>query len=255
VSLTAIAVVPSAPLLLPGASPAQPPAVAAEVAALRSDVSEALTALPAGLRAAIVLGCGDELLVHAAVRATLGSYGRPRVAATLRLDRPLLAAVGDRGQAPTIQEDELHGDLAVLALLLAAARPDVAIVPMTVPTRASRGVLDALAAGLTGAAAAVDGEVAVVAAGDLAATLDVTSPGYLVDGAVAFDDAAVAAIRALDEDAFAALGPDEAGRVQARGWGPLTVALAAARLARLTLAEVAYHAPRGVGQVVGRPAT
>jgi hypothetical protein len=116
-------------------------------------------------------------------------------------------------------------------------------------------VLDALAAGLTGAAAAVDGEVAVVAAGDLAATLDVTSPGYLVDGAVAFDDAAVAAIRALDEDAFAALGPDEAGRVQARGWGPLTVALAAARLARLTLAEVAYHAPRGVGQVVGRPAT
>ena len=253
-SLTAIAVVPAAPLLLPGASPAQPPAVTEEVVALRSDVSNALTALPSGLRAAIVLVCGDELLVHAAARATLRSYGRPQVAATLRLDRALLAAAGSRGQAPTIQEDELHGDLAVLALLLAAARPEVAVVPMTVPTRASRGVLDALAAGLVGAAEAVDGQVAVVAAGDLAATLGTASPGYLVDGAVAFDDAAVAAVRAVDEDAFAALGPVEAERVQARGWGPLTVALAAARLAGLTFAEVDYHAPRGVGQVVGRPA-
>jgi hypothetical protein len=254
-SLVAIAVVPAAPLLLAGASPAQPAGLVDAVAALRSDVANALAALPTGLRAAIVLTCGDELLVHAAARATLRSYGRPQVAATLRLDRPLLGAVGDRGQAPTVQEDELHGDLAVLALLLAAARPEVAIVPLTVPTRASRGVLDALAAGLVGAAAAVDGTVSVVAAGDLAATLDTTSPGYLVEGATAFDAAAVAAVGAVDEDAFAALGPDEAGRVQARGWGPLTVALAAARLAGLRFAEVGYHAPRGVGQVVGRPAS
>jgi hypothetical protein len=255
VSLTAIAVVPAAPLLLPGVSPAQPPELAEAVAALRKDVAAALAGLPTGLRAAIVLGCGDELLVHAAARATLRSYGRPQVAATLRLDRPLLAAAGDRGQAPTIQEDELHGDLAVLSLLLAAARPEVAVVPMTVPTRASRGVLDALAAGLVGAAAAVDGPVAVLASGDLAATLDTSSPGYLVEGATAFDEAAVAAVRAVDEGAFAALGPAEAGRVQARGWGPLTVALAAARLVGLSFAAVDYHAPRGVGQLVGRPAT
>jgi hypothetical protein len=255
VSLAAIAVVPAAPLLLPDASPAQPADVTEAVADLRSDVAAALAALPTGLRAAIVLACGDELLVHTAGRATLASYGRPQVAAPLRLDRPLLAAVGDRGQAPTIQEDDLHGDLAVLALVLAAARPEVAIVPVTVPTRASRGVLDALAAGLVGAAGAVDGPVAVVAAGDLAATLTTTSPGYLVEGATAFDAAAVAALRAVDEDAFAALGPLVAGRVQARGWGPMTVALAAARLAGPTFAEVSYHAPRGVGQVVGRPAT
>jgi hypothetical protein len=255
VSLTAIAVVPAAPLLLEGASPAQPPELADAVAALRADVTDALAALPSDLRAAIVLCCGDEFLVHSAARATLRSYGRAQVATSLRLDRPLLAAVGDRGQSPTIQEDELHGDLAVLALLLAATRPDVAVVPMTVPTRASRGVLDAVAAGLVGAAAAVPGQVAVVAAGDLAATLDTHSPGYRVEGATAFDAAAVAAVRAVDKDAFAALGPDEAGRVQARGWGPLTVALAAACLARLRFAEVVYHAPRGVGQVVGRPAT
>jgi hypothetical protein len=254
-TLAAIAVVPAAPLLLPGTSPALPSEVGDGVDALRADVTDALAALPTGLRAAILLCCGDELLVHAASRATLRSYGRPQVAATLRLDRALLAAAGDRGQAPTVQEDELHGDLAVLALLLAAARPEVAVVPMTVPTRATRGVLDALAAGLVGAASAVDGHVAVVASGDLAATLDRTSPGYLVEGATAFDAAAVAAVRAGDEDGFAALGPDEAQRVQARGWGPLTVALAAACLAGLAFADVSYHAPRGVGQVVGRPAT
>jgi hypothetical protein len=255
VTLDALAVVPAAPLLLPGVSPAQPDDLAPAVTALRADVAAALAGLPTDLRAAVVLACGDELLVHAAARATLRSYGRPREDVALRLDRPLLAAVGDRGQAPTIQEDDLHGDLAVLALLLAAARPEVAVVPVTVPTLASRGVLDALAAGLVGAAAAVDGSVALVAAGDLAATLDTSSPRYLVEGAADFDAAAVAALRAVDEDAFAALGPAEAGRVQARGWGPLTVALAAAQLAGLSFAEVRYHAPRGVGQVVGRPAS
>jgi hypothetical protein len=254
-TLAALAVVPAAPLLLPAVSPAQPGAVADAVAALRADVAATLGTLRARpLRSVVLLAGGDEVLLHAASSATLGSYGLPDVAAPIGLDRELLAELGARSQAPSIQEEALHGDLAVLALLLAAAHPGLPVVPLTVPWSASRPVLDGLASGLVRATGAVDGEVAVLATGDLAATLDTTSPGYLVDGAPEVDAAAVAALRDGDEEAFAALGPAEAARVQARGWAPLTVLLAAGRLTDLRLAEVTYHAPRGVGQVVGWPA-
>jgi hypothetical protein len=254
-TLTALAVVPAAPLLHPAASPAQPDTVADAVSSLRGDVDAALGALVARhLRSVVLLAGGDEVLLHAASSATLGSYGSPHVAAPIALDRELLAEIGARSQAPSIQEDALHGDLAVLALLLTAARPGLPVVPLTVPWSASRPVLDGLAAGLVRAAGAVDGEVAVVAAGDLAATLDTTSPGYLEAGASDVDAAAVAALRAGDEEALAALGPAEAARVQARGWAPLTVLLAVGQLTNRRLAEVTYHAPRGVGQAVGWPA-
>lgn len=255
-TLAALAVVPAAPLLLPAASPRQPAGVADAVAALRVDVAATLDALSARRpRSVVLLTGGDEVLLHAAAGATLGSYGLPHVAARLDLDRALLAELGGRSQAPSLQEDALHGDLAVLALLLAATQPGLPIVPLTVPWSASRPVLDGLAAGLVRAAEAVAGEVAVLAAGDLAATLDTTSPGYLAEGAADLDAAAVAALRAGDEEALAALGPAAAARVQARGWAPLTVLLAVGRVTGLRLAEVAYHAPRGVGQVVGRPAS
>lgn len=272
-TVVGLAAVPAAPLLLASVSAAQPAAVTGPLAALRSDVTAAVRALlGAGRRSAVLLAGGEELLVHAAGSATLSSYGRPQAATALALDRALAAAIGDRGQAPSVQEAELHGDLAVLALLVAdavagsdALAADVApasgphapspplVVPVTVPSAASRGVLDGIAAGLVSAAAAVDGKVAVLAAGDLAATLEVTSPGYLVDGAAAFDAATVAALRGGDEAALAALGPREAAHVQARGWAPLTVLLAMARLTGLGVGAVGYHAPRGVGQVVMHP--
>jgi hypothetical protein len=274
-TVAGLAAVPAAPLLLASVSAAQPAAVARPLAALRSDVTAAVRALlGAGRRSVVLLAGGEELLVHAAGSATLASYGRPQAATALALDRALAAAIGDRGQAPSVQEAELHGDLAVLALLvaeavLAAGSDELAadrepasapqapspplVVPVTVPSAASRGVLDGIAAGLVSAAAAVDGKVAVLAAGDLAATLEVTSPGYLVDGAAAFDAATVAALRGGDEAALAALGPREAAHVQARGWAPLTVLLAMARLSGLGVGAVGYHAPRGVGQLVMHP--
>jgi hypothetical protein len=251
VSFDVLLAVPSAPLLLPAVSPAQPPEAVEPVTALRRDVGRALSAL-ADVDTVILLAAGDEALVHDANRATLASYGHPEVTAELAHDEELLTAVSARGQIPRVRDDRLDGDLAVLATLVTTTAPQVCLLSVTVPAAAGPDALGATAAGLTGAAASTERRVAVVAAGDLAATLSTTSPGYLVDGAEDWDASVIAAFRARDVDAMATLGPVEASRVQARGWAPLAVLLRVAHRLERGFGEVSYHAPRGVGQLVAR---
>jgi hypothetical protein len=251
VSFDVLVAVPSAPLLLPAVSPAQPPGIAGQVAALRDAVDRALAPV-ADVDSVILLAAGDEALVHDANRATLASYGHPAVTTELAHDEELLSAVASRGQIPRVRDDRLDGDLAVLATLVTAVRPDVSLLSVTVPYAAGAAALGASAAGLTGAAATTDRKVAVVAAADLAATLDTSSPGYLVEGAATWDAAVVAAVREGDVEAMAALGPAEATRVQARGWAPLAVLLTVGHRLQHRFAEVTYLAPRGVGQLVAR---
>jgi hypothetical protein len=251
VSFDAAIAVPAAPLLLPSVSPAQPPEVVDEVAALRADVERALRPL-AEVDTVILLAAGEEALVHDANRASLAPYGHPDVTIELSHDEQLLSAVASRGQIPRVRDDQLVGDLAVLAMLASTAAPHVCLLSVTLPGGAGSDALDATAAGLTGAAASTDRRVAVVAAGDLAATLGTSSPGYLVDGATDWDAAVVDAFRALDVEVMSDLGPREALRVQARGWAPLAVLLRVARRLERPFGEVSYHAPRGVGQLVAR---
>jgi hypothetical protein len=251
VSFDHLVAVPSAPLLLRAVSPAQPPGVAEEVARLRAAVDRALVPV-AAVESVILLAAGDEALVHDASRATLASYGHPDVATPLAHDEELLTAVAARGQIPRVRDDRLDGDLAVLATLVTTVQPGVRLLSVTVPFAAGAHALAATAAGLTGAAATTERRVAVVAAGDLAATLDTTSPGYVIDGATDWDAAAVAAVRAGDVTAMAGLGPEDATRVQARGWAPLAVLLAVADQLQHRFGEVTYLAPRGVGQLVVR---
>jgi hypothetical protein len=249
VSFDALIAVPSAPLLLPAVSPAQPPGSAEAVAALRQAVDQALQQL-ADVDTVILLAAGDEALVHDANRASLASYGHPEVGAELAHDEELLSAVAARGQIPRVRDDRLDGDLAVLATLVTTAAPDVCLLSVTVPRGAGPAAMAATAAGLTGAAGSTERRVAVVGAGDLAATLDVSSPGYLVEGAADWDAAAIAAFRDGDVDAMADLGPQRAATVQARGWAPLTVLLQVGRRLDRHFTTVTYHAPRGVGQLV-----
>jgi AmmeMemoRadiSam system protein B len=249
VTIAGLSAVPASALLLPAAVPALPEAHRAAITALREDVARALRRLP-DRGTVVLLGSGDEPLVHDAKRATLASYGLPDSDVAVTIDLDLLAAVAARGQAPRVQSDRLDGDLAVLALLVADARPEASIVPVVVPRRADPSALSGTAAGLLGAATAVDRPVAVIAASDLAATLTMSSPGYLVEGSGDWDAAATAAVRAADPTAMAALGPNEADQVQARGWAPLTVLLEVAAALGHSFEEVNYHAPRGVGQLV-----
>jgi hypothetical protein len=251
VSFDAALAVPAAPLLLPSVSPAQPTEIADAVAALRADVDRALRPL-AEVDTVILLAAGEQALVHDASRASLAPYGHPDVVAELEHDEELLTAVASRGQIPRVRDDQLVGDLAVLAVLAVTAAPHVGLLSVTLPGTAGSGALDATAAGLTGAAGATDRRVAVVAAGDLSASLDVSSPGYLVEGANAWDAAVVDAFRSVDVAAMADLGPKQALRVQARGWAPLAVLLRVAARFERPFDEVSYHAPRGVGQLVAR---
>jgi hypothetical protein len=253
VPVSHVVIVPSAPMLVPAASSAQPPDVAAPLADLRAQVTTALLTLPEN-GSVLLLDPGPESVVHDAEIASLAGYGLANVRADVPIDGDLLTAVSARGQAPRVRSDRLDGDAAVVALLLAEHRPDLALAPVTVPVGASAFGLHGITLGLEAAIKAVtDGEprhrVAVVATGDLAATLTVISPGYLVEGAEDWDAEVVDAVRACDVDRLGELGPADALRYQARGWAPLVVALHLAIAAGRRFQQVDYAAPRGVGQL------
>jgi hypothetical protein len=249
VSVRAVAAVPAAPMLLPQVSSHQPDGVAGDLVALRRAVGEVLVGLPAVQTLVLVVGAEDATLPDGGC-VDLAGYGYPQVRADVPVDRDLLRAVATGTNTPRVRSDVLTGDLAVLALQVAAARPEVEVLPVTVATTAGPPALGGLAAGLLTAVEQTGRAVAVVAAGDLSASRDTTSPGYLVEGATAWDDAMVAALAADDLDTVTGLGPSEARRVAARGWAPLALALQVARAADLRFDRLELHAPRGVGQLV-----
>jgi hypothetical protein len=251
VSIVAVAAVPAAPLLLPAASVGQPADLVEEVAALRDEVRAALREVADADTVALLAG-GDEGVLHDRAVASLRPLGVAGALRELPVDTDLLAAVAARGGYPRGRTDLLDGDLAVLSLLCADAGVAGRVLPIELPANASADALDAVATGLRGAAGAVDGDVAVVAAGDLSAGLATTSPAYLIEGAAEFDRRMVDALGAGDHDTLSSLGPAEASRVRARGWTSLMVA---SRLdpAGSRPARVRYSTVRGVGQVVLRP--
>jgi hypothetical protein len=250
VSIVSVVAVPAAPLLLPAASPAQPAGVVDEIAELRAEVTATLRPL-ADADVVVLLAGGGQGVLHDRAAASLRPFGIAGSERELPVDTDLLAAVAARGRYPRGRTDQLTGDLGVLALLCEQAGLGGPVLPVEVPRSASGDALGAVASGLRGATDATGRDVALVAAGDLSAGLDTSSPAYLIDGAEAFDRRAVAALEAADHAALVALGPDEAGRVQARGWAGLVVADS---LAARDPDErhVRYSTVRGVGQVVLR---
>lgn len=248
--IAAVTAVPAAPVLLPAASPAQPDAFADDVARLRVAVGEALDELPA-VDAIVLLVPGSAPRVLHATRASLLSYGVRTADVGVAVDAELLDAVVAATGAEAVCARRLDGDPAVLAMLLAARRgPECALVPVEVPTSGKPEELAALAASL--ARVTDPRSVAVLATGDLAATLETSSPGYLVAGAEGWNATATAAVVALDVDALAVLGPQEAERVQARGWAPLLVLTHLAADAGLRFTKVSAYAVGGVGQLIAR---
>lgn len=216
--------------------------------ALRGPVDRALTSLPPA-DSFVLLAAGDEALVHDASTALLVAGGQPQVRAELHHDDALLAALASRGQFPRVRDDDLGGPLAVLALLVNTVQPEACTLPVTVPRAAGTEALEAVAAGILGAARAVDRSVVIVAAGELAVQLD-RDPVYEAPSQPrGFDTAAVAALGAGDAAAMAALGPGSAGDHGAAGWAPLTVLLAAAP-ERGPFGAVEYLRVASVGRVV-----
>lgn len=239
------AIVPGAPLLLPTASPGQPAAIVEQVAALRSDVRDALHALP-DADAIVLVGAGRAGLFRDA-EASLAPLGVRGASASAPVAADLLADVARVTRYPVLPQTPLGPDLSVLVLLLHEIC-EIPVVPVTVPADAAADGLVHVGAGLAEAARGTT--AALVGTGDLAATLTTASPGYLVEDAERWDQRLLAAFRDRGLDALARLGPADAARVRARSWAPLVVAAAAARAEGLAAARVRYHAPRGVGQLV-----
>jgi hypothetical protein len=236
VPLVRAAIIPAAPLLVPGMSATLPDNVAEVCRAM----DDALTRL-ATAECAVLVAVADKPGVYDHAEASLAGFGRPDLATCLRV-------ASWQPEAPR-RQGPLPPGLAVLALLLGDRAP---VVPISVNARATAHCLAASGAAI---ASSLPGQGVLLAAGDLSAGLGERSPRFQVEGAAAWDKAVVAAVDAQRPEQLAALGPAEAHRVAALSWAPIVVAQAACIAAGLRLRVSHYSAPRGVGYLVARTET
>jgi hypothetical protein len=237
------AVVPSTPLLLPDVSLTTPQGL--------EPVRRAAAAALAGL-------CGAEVVtllaegtpgLHQAGTASLAGIGRGDLTGAVTADESLLTAVSNATRYPILRDGPLTGGLSVLAMLLGSATP---VVPVTVAGTARFDELVSVGAGIARALGRPGLRAAVVAAGDLSGGLGKRSPLYEVEGAVAWDERAVAAVDGGRLDELGRLGPREARRVGALGWAPLSVLHGVLAQFRVGMVARHYSAPLGVGYLVAQ---
>ncbi len=243
--LVGAAIMPSAPVLVDGVSAALP----AGVDAVCDAIAAAVDSLPAA-DVAILVAAGDRG-VHDRAVADLAGVGR----GDIRHERPVhaaaITAVCRLIQYPRIGAERLSLGLSVLSLLLGDGPP---VLPVSVPSLAS---FDALAAAGTGIAQALaDARMTgvLIAAGDCSAGLTRHSPRYVLPGARAWDEQAVAIVDSGRLDGLRGLGPAEAQRVSALGWAPMAVSHGACARSKLGMVVRHYSAPRGVGYLVAHGA-
>lgn len=246
--LVGAAVIPTAPVLVPGVSASLPEPLAAVRAAvdvvLRRLRPHDVTVLVASARPGGPHGCYD------ASTADLAGIGRPDLATGAAVHRQALEAVTRLTQTPLFRSDPLPLAAAVLVHHLRSVGDDSPVVPVTVPPAASADVLVGLGAGIASALDGPDVRVVVIAAGDLSAGLTPRAPLAAVPGARDFDARVVDVVAGGRLDALARLGPDEARRVGSSGWAPLVVLHGACARSGTGMVVRTYAAPRGVGYLV-----
>jgi len=262
------AIVPTTPLLVPGATVRLPSGLArvgdAACAALcalpQADAVVLLAADAGGTDSPAEAGGtdspaeagGTDSPAGVSVAASLAGFGRADLCATV----PVAGAVARRvagagGRSTLVGAGFLPPGLAALVLLVGAGVP---VVPVTVPRCASAGALAATGAAIATAVRDGGERVAVIAAGDLSAGLTDRSPLARVEGAVFWDEQAAAAVDSGRFDGFARLGPAGAGRVGAVGWAPMMVLSGICAEAAIGMVVRHYSAPRGVGYLVAQGA-
>lgn len=240
-TLAAVAVVPAAPLLVPGVSAALPDGV--------GEVCDAVDAVLERLPTAdgvVLVAAGDVWALYATADADLGGIGCADVRRRGHLHEALLQRVTAALDRPVV-DGPLPLDLAVLVLLLGDGPP---LVALSVPCGATFSELVRAGTRLADALAGDGERVVVVAAGDLSAGLDERSPLHRVEGAAEFDARVVEGVDAGRLDVLGTLGGDEARRVGARGWAPLALLHGVCERSKVGLVRRLYTAPRGVGYLV-----
>jgi hypothetical protein len=239
------AILPTAPLLVPGVSATLPDGVAEVCDA----IDAAIDRLPDHDVAILVAGAQQAGLYDEAC-ASLAGVGLPQIRQLTAVDTAVVERLSGRSQYAVHRGEDLPLDLAVLSLHLGSTRP---VVPVDVPTNAA---FDALTAVGVGIASAVEGDLraVVLSAGDLSAGLTEASPMHVVEGARDFDAQVVDVVDSGRLDALSRLGPAEAKRVGARAWAPMAVLHGALARAKVGLVRRHYSAPRGVGYLVAHGA-
>lgn len=244
------AILPTAPLLIPGVSATMPDGVGRVCDA----VDAALECLPA-YDTAVLLAAAEEGSqgqgLYDAAEATLAGIGRPDITRSAPTDRQAVERITRVNQYPMYRGDSLPLGLSVLALLVGGTGP---LVPIAVPQNAGFDALAAIGAGIAEALAGSDVRAVVVAAGDLSAGLGERSPLYAIDGAREWDARVVDVVGTGRLDGLSRLGPAEARRVGALGWAPMVVLHGVAARAKIGLVRRHYSAPRGVGYLVAHGA-
>lgn len=240
-TLVGAAVLPSAPLLVPGIAATLPDGLGGVCDA----VDVVVERLP-DHRAVLLVAAGDDWEAYSSADASLASIGRADVARRGTLDRELLDRLsGELGWR--VVGRGLPLDLGVLALLLGNPPP---LVGLSVPVGASFAELAEAGQRLADIVTGGDGTVVVVSAGDLSAGLGGRSPLHTIDGAQEFDGCVVEAVDGGRLDALERLGPERAQQVGARGWAPMSLLHGLLQRSKLGLVRRMYAAPRGVGYLV-----
>ena len=235
------AVLPTAPLLVPGVSVTLPEGV--------PRVYDAVEAVVDGMPKTdlIVLVAEGDGGLHDTGLATLQGIGRDDICCEAEVAGEAVSRLSASTQYPMYRGAALPLNLAVLALHVGSLAP---IVPISVPASAAFDVLVGLGASTARTFSDPDLRVTVVVAGDLSAGLTEKSPLHRVEGAIFWDEQAVAAVDSSRLDGLRRLGPEEAQRVGAQAWAPLSVLHGAAASAKIGMVVRHYSAPRGVGYLI-----
>lgn len=244
--IVAAAILPTAPLLVPGASATLPEGVDAVCDA----IDAALDRLP-DHDTAVLIAAGASGGVYDSAAASLAGVGLPQIATKAAVDAEVVEALSGKVQYPVQHKELLPLDLAALTLIVGDDRP---VVPLEVPAGAAFDSLVAVGMGLAGALESVDRRAVVISAGELSAGLNERSPLYVIDGAADFDARVLDIVDSGRLDGLSRLGPDEARRVGARGWAAMAVLHGALERAKIGLVRRHYSAPRGVGYLVAHGA-
>lgn len=244
------AIIPTAPLLVPGVSETLPDGVDKVCDAVEATLDRQPDCDTAILLAAAETGSQSQGLYDAG-EATLAGIGRPDITRSSPIDRDAVERITRVNQYPMYRGDPLPLGLSVLALLVGGPG---SLVPMAVPQNAGFEALTAIGTGIAEALADSDVRAVVVAAGDCSAGLDERSPLYRIHGARDWDAQAVDVLDSGRLNGLSRLGPAEARRVGALGWAPMAVLHGVIARAKIGLVRRHYSAPRGVGYLVAHGA-
>ncbi len=235
------AVLPTAPLLVPGATDILPEGIAE----VREAIEGTLDRLPAHDLVVLIGGAAQGTLYDCA-EASLAQVALPEIRLTADVDKGAVEELSWLIQYPVHRGEQLPLSLSVLALLVGGDRP---LVPLDVPVSAAFDALTAIGVGIA-SAVSDDRRAVLVAAGDLSAGLTEQSPLHLVSGARDVDEQVLDAVDSGRLDGLGRITPAEARRVGARGWAPMAVLHGALSRAKLGVVRRHYSAPRGVGYLV-----